>query len=124
MEERKFNAEPSFTKTEDGFIVEKDTHAKSEIKPIEQMQLMAQQMNQIKWFIDQCKNSQAQVLKIVEWYNIRVDIMNNAKKELWLKFTEMEKIDAEVLKNLIDADPEKLPKIDLSWLEAKKEEKK
>ena len=120
MAERPFNENQTFTKTEDGFIVEKDTHAKSEIKPIEQMQLMAQQMNQIKWFIDQCKNSQAQVLKIVEWYNIRVDIMNNAKKELWLEFTEMEKIDADLLKNLIDADPEKLPKIDLSWLEEKK----
>ena len=120
-EKREFNETPSFTKLDDGmFRVEKDTHAKSEIKPIEQMQLMAQQMNQIKWFIDQCKNSQAEVLKIVEWYNIRVDIMNNAKKELWLKFTEMEKIDADVLKNLIDCDPEQLPKIDLSWLEEKK----
>jgi hypothetical protein len=32
--------------------------------------------------ISQAKNQQAQVLKIAEWYNIRVGIMNKAKEEL------------------------------------------
>jgi hypothetical protein len=47
--ERTFNETPVYTKLEDGkFRVEKDTHASSDIKPIEQMSLMAQQMNQLK----------------------------------------------------------------------------
>ena len=112
--ERTFNETPVYTKLEDGkFRVEKDTHASSDIKPIEQMSLMAQQMNQLKWLIDQCKNAQASATKICEWYNIRVWIMNDAKKELWLKFKEMEKIDPELLNNLIECDVEKLPRIDI-----------
>ena len=47
-EKREFNETPSFTKLDDGmFRVEKDTHALSDIKPLEQMQLMANQMQQI-----------------------------------------------------------------------------
>ena len=112
--ERTFNETPVYTKLEDGkFRVEKDTHALSDITPIEQMQLMASQMNQLKQLIDSTKNAQSQANKIVEWYNIRVWIMNDAKKELWLKYKEMEKIDPEVIKNLIDADVEKLPRIDV-----------
>lgn len=113
-EKREFNETPSFTKLDDGmFRVEKDTHALSDIKPLEQMQLMANQMQQILSMIAQAKNQQAQVLKIAEWYNIRVGIMNKAKEELWLDYKKMEEIDVDVLKNIIDCDPEKLPRIDV-----------
>ena len=125
MAERPFNDKQTFTKLEDGkFRVEKDTHASSDINPIDQMQLMASQMNQIKQFIDSCTNAQERVNQIIEWYNIRVWIMNNAKKELWLEYTEMEEIDKEAFANVLNADVEKLPKIDLSWLEAEKKEEK
>jgi hypothetical protein len=114
MEERKFNPEPQFTKLDDGlFRVEKDTHATSDIKPIEQMQLMANQMQQLISMITQAKNQQAQALKIAEWYNIRVGIMNNAKEKLNLDFKKMEEINVDVLKNIIDCNPEDLPRIDV-----------
>lgn len=125
MAERPFNENQTFTKLEDWkFRVEKDTHASSDINPIEQMQLMASQMNQIKQIIDSVVNTQERVNQIIEWYNIRVWIMNNAKKELWLEYSEMKEIDKKAFANILDCDVEKLPKIDLSWLEAKKEEKK
>lgn len=125
MAERPFNENQTFTKLEDWkFRVEKDTHASSDITPIEQMQLMASQMNQIKQIIDSVVNTQERVNQIIEWYNIRVWIMNNAKKELWLEYSEMEEIDKKAFANILDCDVEKLPKIDLSWLEAGKKEEK
>ena len=125
MAERPFNENQTFTKLEDWkFRVEKDTHASSDINPIDQMQLMASQMNQIKQIIDSVVNTQERVNQIIEWYNIRVWIMNKAKKELWLDYTEMEEIDKELFANILNADVEKLPKIDLSWLEAEKKEEK
>ena len=36
----------------------------------------------------------------------------------------MEEIDKEAFANVLNADVEKLPKIDLSWLEAEKKEEK
>lgn len=120
MAERPFNEKPTFTKLQDGmFRVEKDTHALSDIKPLEQMQLMANQMQQILSMISQAKNQQDQVLKIAEWYNIRVEIMNNAKMELDLDFKKLKEIDLDVLKNIIDCDPKDLPRIDVEP-EAKK----
>ena len=125
MAERPFNDKQTFTKLEDWkFRVEKDTHASSDINPIDQMQLMASQMNQIKQIIDSVVNTQERVNQIIEWYNIRVWIMNKAKKELWLDYTEMEEIDKKAFANILDCDVEKLPKIDLSWLEAEKKEEK
>lgn len=125
MAERPFNENQTFTKLEDWkFRVEKDTHASSDINPIEQMQLMASQMNQIKQIIDSVVNTQERVNQIIEWYNIRVWIMNKAKKELWLEYSEMEEIDKKAFANILDCDVEKLPKIDLSWLEAEKKEEK
>lgn len=125
MAERPFNENQTFTKLEDWkFRVEKDTHASSDITPIEQMQLMASQMNQIKQIIDSVVNTQERVNQIIEWYNIRVWIMNKAKKELWLEYSEMEEIDKKAFANILDCDVEKLPKIDLSWLEAEKKEEK
>ena len=125
MAERPFNENQTFTKLEDWkFRVEKDTHASSDINPIEQMQLMASQMNQIKQIIDSVVNTQERVNQIIEWYNIRVWIMNNAKTELWLEYSEMEEIDKKAFANILDCDVEKLPKIDLSWLEAEKKEEK
>lgn len=125
MAERPFNENQTFTKLEDWkFRVEKDTHASSDINPIDQMQLMASQMNQIKQIIDSVVNTQERVNQIIEWYNIRVWIMNKAKKELWLDYTEMEEIDKKAFANILDCDVEKLPKIDLSWLEAEKKEEK
>jgi hypothetical protein len=120
MAERPFNETPKFTKLQDGmFRVEKDTHALSDIKPLEQMQLMANQMQQLISMITQAKNQQDQVLKIAEWYNIRVGIMNNAKSELDLDYKKMKEIDMDVIKNIIDCDPKKLPRIDVEP-EAKK----
>ena len=125
MAERPFNENQTFTKLEDWkFRVEKDTHASSDITPIEQMQLMASQMNQIKQIIDSVVNTQERVNQIIEWYNIRVWIMNKAKKELWLEYSEMKEIDKKAFANILDCDVEKLPKIDLSWLEAEKKGKK
>lgn len=125
MAERPFNENQTFTKLEDWkFRVEKDTHASSDINPIEQMQLMASQMNQIKQIIDSVVNTQERVNQIIEWYNIRVWIMNKAKKELWLEYSEMKEIDKKAFANILDCDVEKLPKIDLSWLEAEKKEEK
>ena len=125
MAERPFNENQTFTKLEDWkFRVEKDTHASSDITPIEQMQLMASQMNQIKQIIDSVVNTQERVNQIIEWYNIRVWIMNKAKKKLWLEYSEMEEIDKKAFANILDCDVEKLPKIDLSWLEAEKKEEK
>jgi len=125
MAERPFNENQTFTKLEDWkFRVEKDTHASSDITPIEQMQLMASQMNQIKQIIDSVVNTQERVNQIIEWYNIRVWIMNKAKKELWLEYSEMKEIDKKAFANILDCDVEKLPKIDLSWLEAEKKEEK
>lgn len=113
-ENRPFNPESIFTKLEDGkFRVERDQHAVSEIAPIEQMKLLAQAMNQIKWLIDQAKNAQNQIQWYVEWYNNWVEILNNAKEKCDLNFKKLEPIDPEVLKNLIDCDPEKLPTIDV-----------
>ena len=125
MAERPFNENQTFTKLEDWkFRVEKDTHASSDINPIEQMQLMASQMNQIKQIIDSVVNTQERVNQIIEWYNIRVWIMNKAKKELWLEYSEMKEIDKKAFANILDCDVEKLPKIDLSWLDAEKKEEK
>ena len=125
MAERPFNENQTFTKLEDWkFRVEKDTHASSDITPIEQMQLMASQMNQIKQIIDSVVNTQERVNQIIEWYNIRVWIMNKAKKELWLEYSEMKEIDKKAFANILDCDVEKLPKIDLSWLETEKKEEK
>ena len=125
MAERPFNENQTFTKLEDWkFRVEKDTHASSDINPIDQMQLMASQMNQIKQIIDSVVNTQERVNQIIEWYNIRVWIMNKAKKELWLEYSEMKEIDKKAFANILDCDVEKLPKIDLSWLEAEKKEEK
>jgi hypothetical protein len=42
-----------------------------------------------------------------------VEILNTAKEKCDLDFKKLEPIDPEVLKNLIDCDPEKLPKIDV-----------
>lgn len=125
MAERPFNENQTFTKLEDWkFRVEKDTHASSDINPIEQMQLMASQMNQIKQIIDSVVNTQERVNQIIEWYNIRVWIMNKAKKELWLEYSEMKEIDKKAFANILDCDVEKLPKIDLSWLDVKEKEEK
>lgn len=113
-ENRPFNPESIYTKLEDGkFRVERDQHASSDIAPLEQFKLLAQAMNQIKWLIQQAKNAQEQVKWYVEWYNTWVEILNNAKKELDLDYKELEAIDPEVLKNLIDCDVEKLPHLDL-----------
>lgn len=113
-EARTFNPESIYTKLEDGkFRVERDQHAVSDIAPIEQMKLLAQAMNQIKWLITQAKNAQDQVKWYVERYNNWVEILNNAKKELDLDYKELKAIDPEVLKNLIDCDVEKLPYLDL-----------
>ena len=70
-------------------------------------------MQQLISMITQAKNQQAQALKIAEWYNIRVWIMNNAKEKLNLDFKKMEEINVDVLKNIIDCNPEDLPRIDV-----------
>ena len=113
-EERAFNPESIYTKLEDGkFRVERDQHATSDIAPLNQMQLLANAMNQIKQFIQQAKNAQDQVKWYVERYNNRVEILNTAKEKCDLDYKKLEAIDPEVLKNLIDCDVEKLPTIDI-----------
>ena len=113
-EERAFNPESIYTKLEDGkFKVERDQHAVSEITPLEQMKLLANAMNQIKWLITQAKNAQLQVGQYVDWYNQRVEILNTAKEKCDLDYKKLEAIDPELLKNLIDCDVEKLPHIDV-----------
>ena len=113
-EARTFNPESIYTKLEDGkFRVERDQHAVSDIAPIEQMKLLAQAMNQIKWLITQAKNAQSQVGQYVERYNTRVEILNNAKEKCDLDYKKLEAIDTELLKNLIDCEVEKLPHIDI-----------
>lgn len=113
-EERAFNPESIYTKLEDGkFRVERDQHASSDITPLEQFKQLANVMNQIKWLITQAKNAQLQVGQFVDWYNQRVEIMNNAKEKCDLNYKKLEAIDPEVLKNLIDCDVEKLPTIDI-----------
>ena len=39
--------------------------------------------------------------------------MNNAKEKLNLDFKKMEEINVDVLKNIIDCNPEDLPRIDV-----------
>lgn len=113
-EARTFNPESIYTKLEDGkFRVERDQHAVSDIAPIEQMKLLAQAMNQIKWLITQAKNAQEQVKWYVERYNNRVEILNNAKEKCDLDYKKLDAINPDDLKNLIDCDVEKLPYLDL-----------
>lgn len=113
-ENRPFNPESIYTKLEDGkFRVERDQHASSDIAPLEQFKLLAQAMNQIKWLIQQARNAQNQVWQYVERYNTWVGIMNEAKEKCELDYKKLEAINPEDLKNLIDCDVEKLPKIDI-----------
>lgn len=114
---REFNEEPKFTKKEDlcenGFRVERDQHLESDIDPIKQFQELSNIMNGIINWITQAKNMQLWILQNIKVYNAWVDIMNNAKKELWLTYKELKRVNEKDFENIIDCDIEKLPKIDI-----------
>ena len=114
---KEFNENPQFTKMEDlcenGFKVERDQHLESNIDPMKKFQELANIINWIINAITQAKNMQLWVLQNIAVYNAWVDIMNNAKKELWLTYKELKKVNEKDFENIVDCDIEKLPKIDI-----------
>lgn len=122
---REFNEEPKFTKMEDlcenGFKVERDKHLESDIDPIVKFQELAKIMNWIINAITQAKNMQLWVLQNIAVYNAWVDIMNDAKKQLWLTYKELKKVNEKDFENIVDCDIEKLPRIDIHKEEVEKE---
>lgn len=96
------------------FEVKEVKELKDTIDAKAQLELLAQQASRIKSIIGQVKQQKDVVVKTIERYNTRVDILNEAKDTCHLAYKELEKIKLPEDFKLEDLDPEKdFPKIDI-----------
>lgn len=95
------------------FKVSEVKELSSDIKGLEQLELLAWQLNTIKKFVAQAQEMKIKTIQIADWYNTRVDIMNDAKIELWLDYKALKKIELPEEFSLENLDLNIIPAIDI-----------
>lgn len=103
----------TYTKVDDfTFKIEQDRHIEENTTIWVQLNACAKFLNAMKQCVDNAKQSQAQFKVALERYNLTVDILNEAKKELWLNMAIPEKVEICDDFSIIDVDIEKIPSIE------------
>lgn len=95
------------------FKVSETKTLESNIEALKQLEAMASQLSAIKKIIAQAKQLKENVIQTVEWYNTRVDILNEAKENCWLSYKRLEKVILDKEFVLEELDVESFPKIDI-----------
>lgn len=95
------------------FKVEEDRHLEEEMKIADKLNVLAQFINNMKQCVAGANEYQDKFVKIAESYNWYVDMLQQAKDELWYDYKLPAKIDIPDCFDIIEVKIENLPTIDI-----------
>lgn len=96
------------------FKVEQDRHLEEEMKVADQLNVLAQLLNNMKQCVAQANDYQEKFVKIAESYNTFVDILQEAKDSCGYKYKLPAKIEIPDCFDIIEVKIENLPSVDIS----------
>ncbi len=96
------------------FKVEQDRHLEEEMKIDEKLNVLAQLLNNMRSCVSGANEYQEKFVKIAETYNWYVDMLQEAKDELWFKYKLPAKIEIPDCFDIIEVNIENIPTVDIS----------
>lgn len=96
------------------FKVEQDRHLEEDMKIADQLNVLAQCLNNMKQLVAEANELQNRFVKVAEWYNTFVDILQEAKDSCWYDYKLPAKIEIPDCFDIIEVKIENLPSVDIS----------
>lgn len=104
-----------YTKIDEAtFKVEQDRHLEEEMKVADQLNVLAQLLNNMKQCVAQANDMQSKFVKLAESYNVFLDIMQEAKDSCWYSYKLPAKIEIPDCFDIIEVKIENLPSVDIT----------